>query len=179
MFKMKRARPEQPRQDAPADIHGSKTDDAELPAPARPAGSAAEGLKSKVPPALIPKRRQTAPPDGATIRQQFETVRRYAAEPRHGIGPVAHRSAAEEPAKLVIGREISFKGEIGECETLVVEGKIAANAKCTSLQVRESGTYEGEIEVETAEVSGRIEGRIRVRHRLTIHATGRVSGNVV
>lgn len=183
MFKMKRAQPEEPRQDAPADIHGSKPDDTGLPVQAKPAGPAAgraaEGLKSKVPPALITKRRQTAPPDGATIRQQFETVRRYAAEPRFGIGPEPGHSAAEEPSKLVIGREISFKGQIGDCKTLVVEGKVSANAKCTSLHVLESGVYDGEIEVETAEISGRVEGRIRIRRRLTIHAAGRVSGDVV
>ena len=69
MFKLKRSQPEEPRQDTPAEFQGSKIDNHDSTAQTRSAGPRAEGLKSKVPPALTPKRRQTAAPDGATIRQ--------------------------------------------------------------------------------------------------------------
>ncbi len=178
MFKMKRAQPEEPRQDTPAEIRGSKIDDHDSTAQTRLAGPRAVGLKSKVPPALTPKRRQTAAPDGATIRQQFEAVRRYAAEPGVGFSIQPRHTTAEEPSRLLIGRDIFFKGQIGDCQSLVIEGKVAANAKCRALQVQESGVYEGEIEAETAEVCGRVEGHVRVRGRLTIRTAGRVNGNI-
>ena len=178
MFKMKRAQPEEPRQDTPAEIRGSKIDDHDSTTQTRSAGPRAKGLKSKVPSALTPKRRQTAAPDGATIRQQFEAVRRYAAEPVAGFSPQPRRTTAEEPSRLLIGRDICFKGQIGDCQSLIIEGKVTANAKCRVLQVQESGVYEGEIEVETAEVCGRVEGHVRVRGRLTIRTAGRVNGNI-
>ena len=178
MFKLRRAQPEEPRQDTPAEIQGSKIDNHDSTAQTRSAGPRAEGLKSKVPPALTPKRRQTAAPDGATIRQQFEAVRRYAAEPSVGFSVQPRRTTAEDPSRLLIGRDISFKGQIGDCQSLIVEGKVAANAKCRALQIQESGVYEGEIEAETIEVCGRIEGRVRVRGRLTIRTAGRVNGDI-
>jgi cytoskeletal protein CcmA (bactofilin family) len=79
---------------------------------------------------------------------------------------------------VLIGRAISFNGKIGDCKTLIVEGRVAANAKCDALQVQEAGVYDGEIAVETAEILGRVEGRLRVRGRLTIRAAGQVSGDV-
>ncbi len=179
MFKMKRALPEEPRQDAPAELQGSEIDNHDPTIQARPAGPRADGLKSRVPPALTPKRRQSAAPDGATIRQQFEAVRRYAAEPSVGLSRQPGQAPAEEPSRLLIGRDISFKGQIADCQSLIVEGKVAANAKCRSLQIQESGVYKGEIEAETVEVCGRIEGRVQVRGRLTIRAAGRqLSGEI-
>jgi cytoskeletal protein CcmA (bactofilin family) len=178
MFKLKRAQPEQPGSDAPVDVDDPRAGQSGRPADAKPGGTGLEGLKSRVPPALTPKRRQTPPPDGETIRQQFETVRRYAAESGIAIGLEPRSATTEEPNRLLIGRDISFKGEIGECETLVVEGKVAANSKCRTLHVNETGLYDGEIEAETAEISGRVEGRIRVRGRLSIRAEGQVNGEI-
>ena len=184
MFKSKRARSEETRQDAPSESRGKKADgkkSAGAGAETLKSG-AADALKSKVPPALTPKRKQTTPPDGATIREQFEAVRRYAAEPRVGaglgIGLEPRRSASEDPSRLQIGRGITFKGEIGDCETLVVEGKVSASANCKSFQVQEDGVYDGEMECETAEICGRVEGRIRVRGRLTIRSAGQLSGEI-
>ena len=178
MFKLKRAQPEQPGHDAPVDVDDPRTDENGGPVGTKLEATGLEGLKSRVPPALTPKRRQTPPPDGETIRQQFETVRRYAAESGIAIGLEQRRATTEEPNRLLIGRDISFKGEIGECENLVVEGKVIADAKCRTLHVNESGFYDGEIETETAEIAGRVEGRIRVRGRLSIRTSGQVSGEI-
>ena len=178
MFKMKRAQTEESRQDTLAEIQGSKIDNDDSTAQTRSAEPRAEGLKSKVPLTSSPKRRQTAAPDGATIRQQFEAVRRYAAEPGAGFSLQPRRTTAEEPSRLLIGRDISFKGQIGECQSLIVEGRVAAKAKCRAFQVQESGVYEGEIEAESAEVCGRVEGRVRVRGRLTIRTAGQMNGDI-
>ena len=81
MFKMRRAQAEEPRQDTFAEIQNLEIDNHDFTAQAGPASPRLDGLKLKVPPPVSPTRRQTAAPDGATIRQQFEAVRRYAAEP--------------------------------------------------------------------------------------------------
>ena len=204
MFNSKRARSKEPRELAPGETEDLKAVGKDAAVTLKKAGPGAESLKSagaeslksagaeslksagtnslksKVPPALTPKRRQTTPPDGATIRQQFEAVRRYAAEPRLGvgIGSEPRRGAGEDPSRLLIGRDITFKGQIGDCETLVIEGKVGASAKCHSFQVQEDGVYDGEIECETAEICGRVEGRIRIRGRLTIRSAGQLSGEI-
>ena len=178
MFKMRRAQAEEPRQDTFADNQDLEINDHDFTAQAVPASPRPDGLKSKVPPALSPIRRQTAAPDGATIRQQFEAVRRYAAEPGAAFAHQPTPVIAAEPSTLLIGRDISFKGEISDCQSLVVEGTVVANAKCHAVQIQESGVYEGEIEAETIEVCGHIEGHIRVRGRLTIRSVGRANGNI-
>lgn len=178
MFKTKRARKDQSGQEELGEVQTANTDENGNFGWTASASSAADVLRSKVPHALTPKRRQTEPPDGETIRQQFEAVRRYAAEPRPAFVPEPRRTATEEPSRLLIGRDITFKGEIGQCRTLVVEGNVGANVKCETLQVHEEGNFDGDIEAETAEVCGRVEGRIKIRGRLTIRTAGLVSGDV-
>ena len=178
MFKTKRAYKDEPRHESSAEYPETYVDDDDFTDqdfPARPSG---EGLRSKVPSALSAKKRQTAAPDGETIRQQFETVRRYAAEPGVAAASQPSPTVSDEPSRLLIGRDITFKGEISDCKSLVVEGTVVANAKCASAQILESGFYDGEIEAETIEVCGRIEGHVRARGRLTIRTAGRVHGEI-
>jgi cytoskeletal protein CcmA (bactofilin family) len=46
------------------------------------------------------------------------------------------------------------------------------------IQVAQGGTVSGEVEVETAEITGEFEGKLTVSNRLVVHATGRVKGTV-
>jgi cytoskeletal protein CcmA (bactofilin family) len=178
MFKTKRAYREDPRHDDPAEYPESHLEDDDFLDHDIPENPLGEELRSKVPTAFSARKRQSAAPDGATIRQQFDTVRRYAAEPGAATVSQPIPAVADEPSRLLIGRDITFRGEISDCKSLVVEGTVAANAKCHSVQIQESGFYDGEIEAETIEVSGRIEGKVHVRGRLTIRAAGRVHGEI-
>ncbi|WP_416899620.1 MAG: bactofilin family protein [Minwuia sp.] len=80
---------------------------------------------------------------------------------------------------LVIGREINLKGEIADCERLMVHGSADATlADCKQLTITQSGTLTGTAEVEQAEVEGRFDGEMTVRGRLVIRASGRVHGRI-
>ncbi len=80
--------------------------------------------------------------------------------------------------KLMVGPGIRLKGEITDCDTLVVEGHVEVSAKSRLIEIAETGTIIGDIEVETADVSGRFDGNLNVNERLTIRSTGRVSGKI-
>ncbi len=79
---------------------------------------------------------------------------------------------------LVIGSEIQVKGEIGSCETLVVEGRLEASVEVGSLELAESGMFEGQAEVDEADVAGNFEGELVVRGELLLRPTARVHGKI-
>ncbi len=83
-----------------------------------------------------------------------------------------------EDNRLIVGRNIHLKGEIGSCDTLVVEGRVEASMKSRIIQTAESGVFIGEAEVETAEIRGRFEGSLTANKRLVVHSTGRVVGTI-
>jgi len=93
--------------------------------------------------------------------------------------PGATAAKAPQGRRLVIGEGISLSGEIEACEYLVIEGNVEAALKGASiLEIAESGTFYGTVEINEATVAGRFEGEITVNGRLTITATGSVVGTI-
>lgn len=95
----------------------------------------------------------------------------------HGHGASSANTLPEDN-RLIVGRNIQLKGEIGACDTLVVEGRVEASMKSRIIQTAESGVFIGEAEVETAEIRGRFEGKLTANKQLVVHSTGRVIGTV-
>ncbi|WP_417795721.1 bactofilin family protein [Terasakiella pusilla] len=96
------------------------------------------------------------------------------ATPRRG-----EQRTMQDPRTLTVGREISLRGEITACETLVVEGQV--DAKITDarvLEVASSGVYTGTAHVEEAYISGVFDGDLNAYTTLTVKSGGRVKGNV-
>ncbi|MDF1722734.1 MAG: polymer-forming cytoskeletal protein [Minwuia sp.] len=90
-----------------------------------------------------------------------------------------HDKVNAEPKTLIVGREIRMKGEIGNCEHVLIHGFAeAALSDCRAFEVSQSGTLNGSAEVQSADVSGRFDGTLKVRGRLIIRAGGRVSGDI-
>jgi len=84
-----------------------------------------------------------------------------------------------EGKKLIVGREIVLTGEIRACDRLVVEGRVeAALTDSRAIEIAATGMFKGKAQIDTAEISGHFEGDLIVNHKLTIHSTGRVSGNI-
>lgn len=87
--------------------------------------------------------------------------------------------APEGENRLLVGAHVRLKcAEVGECDTLVVEGALEAAMSARVMRVAERGTFKGSAEVETAEIRGLFEGELTVRDRLVVHATGQVAGSV-
>lgn len=91
----------------------------------------------------------------------------------------APSTSADGAAKLIVGPNIKLKGvEITDCDTLRVEGTVEATMKSRVIEIAEIGAFQGEAEIETAEIHGRFDGSLTVRGKLVIHATGRVNGKI-
>ena len=91
----------------------------------------------------------------------------------------AESQTENQHRKLTVGPGIRLKGEITDSDTLVVEGHVELSAKSRLIEIAETGTVIGDIEVKTADVSGRFDGNLIVNERLTIRSTGRVSGTII
>lgn len=98
--------------------------------------------------------------------------------PGRGASPVTPNAPAGE-RKLTIGRGIAVSGEIESCDHLIVEGTLEAALKGASvLEIAENGTFYGTVDIEEATIAGRFEGDITVHGRLTIRASGTITGSI-
>ncbi|NVK18759.1 MAG: polymer-forming cytoskeletal protein [Methylocystaceae bacterium] len=96
------------------------------------------------------------------------------ATPRRG-----DQRTPQDPRTLTVGREISLRGEITACETLVVEGQVDAKiSDARILEVAEGGVYTGSAHVEEAFISGAFDGELYAYKTLTVKSGGRVKGDV-
>ncbi|MEO8117787.1 MAG: polymer-forming cytoskeletal protein [Rhodoferax sp.] len=87
--------------------------------------------------------------------------------------------ATEGGSKLTVGPNIKLKGvEITDCDTLLVEGLVEATMDSRVIQISERGAFKGSAEIDIAEIHGQFDGNLTVRQKLTIHATGKVTGTV-
>lgn len=88
-------------------------------------------------------------------------------------------SAAASDRRLTIGAGITLSGEIEACDYLLVEGTVEAALKGANvLDIAESGVFYGTVEINEATIAGRFEGDISVNGRLTVTATGTVTGSI-
>ncbi len=93
--------------------------------------------------------------------------------------PPSSSGGASEGKRLLVGRDIVLSGEITTCDQLVVEGRVEATLSDTrAIEIRESGFFKGNAEIDSAEIDGVFEGNLTVRNRLLIHATGKISGKI-
>jgi cytoskeletal protein CcmA (bactofilin family) len=91
----------------------------------------------------------------------------------------APAAAAEGGKRLIVGQGIRLKGEISACDRLIVEGHVEVTLNDTrTVEIKPSGRFIGSCEVEQAEISGSYEGDLTVRGRLSVQASGVVTGNI-
>lgn len=82
-------------------------------------------------------------------------------------------------SRLTVGPNIKLKGvEITDCDTLVVEGSVEATMDSRVIQISERGAFKGSAEIDIAEIRGAFDGKLTVRQKLVIYATGKVTGQI-
>ncbi|MFT8586854.1 bactofilin family protein [Acetobacter papayae] len=90
---------------------------------------------------------------------------------------LAGRKDVAEQRTLVVGRGISVQGSVQDAERLVVEGTVESSMiNAAELVVMPGGLFRGGVEVESAEISGTVDGSLVVRGSLTVRGTGRLLG---
>jgi cytoskeletal protein CcmA (bactofilin family) len=92
-------------------------------------------------------------------------------------GPASAQGQSREN-RMTVGRDIKLKGEISNCDVLVVEGDVEATLEGKMLEVAAGGTFNGTATVESAEIHGDYEGTLTIAGLLRVHGTGRVTGKV-
>lgn len=98
--------------------------------------------------------------------------------------PQAHSAEVKPPSlgegsKLIVGPNIQLKGvEISNCDVLSVEGHVEATVSSRALHIAQPGTFNGQADIEVAEIQGEFTGDLTVRKKLVIQATGKVSGKI-
>lgn len=94
-------------------------------------------------------------------------------------GPSGSETTGDGESRLTIGRGITMSGEIEACDYLLVEGTVEAALKgARALDIAESGTFYGTVEIDNATVAGRFEGDLTVSGRLTVRASGVITGTI-
>ncbi len=81
-------------------------------------------------------------------------------------------------ARMTVGPGIKLKGEVSDCDTLVVEGTVEATLNSEVLEIAEGGTYSGTANVTDAEIHGKFDGELTVTGVLQIRSGGHVTGTV-
>lgn len=101
----------------------------------------------------------------------------YSPSPATSYGQQTART--QDGRRLVVGEGISLSGEIESCDVLIVEGTIEAALKGAKvLDIAETGVFYGTVEIEEATIAGRFEGDLTVNGRLTIRASGSITGAI-
>ena len=90
--------------------------------------------------------------------------------------PWRSRKRARE---VFLGPEIVLSGELKSCDTLVAEGIVdSGRIECRKFILGSAGSCKGEVQAESAMISGRFEGRLIVRAKRVIKSGGQVRGSV-
>ncbi|HBR69992.1 MAG TPA: hypothetical protein DEA55_11515 [Rhodospirillaceae bacterium] len=101
-----------------------------------------------------------------------------AAAPAPSASNIAEKNQNAERT-LTIGAGITMSGEIESCDQLIVEGTIEASLKgARVLEVAETGTFYGTVEIDEAVIAGRFEGDIAVNGRLVLKRTSTITGSI-
>ncbi len=95
------------------------------------------------------------------------------------VGAQSSGQADSNARRLIIGQGITMSGEIESCDLLIVEGTVEAALKGASvLEIAESGMFYGTVEINEATIAGKFEGDLTVNGRLTVRATGSITGAI-
>jgi cytoskeletal protein CcmA (bactofilin family) len=121
----------------------------------------------------------TAAPKPAAQPFRADIPRRVVDIPGAQRRPERMLSLDDEANRLTVGRNICLSGEITACQKLVVEGQVEAQlTDAQVIEVAPTGYFRGNAEVDEAEISGRFEGTLVARQKLTIRKGGRIDGSV-
>lgn len=103
---------------------------------------------------------------------------RIADIPGAPLQPQGPGKADSEGKRLIVGRDIHLKGEITSCDKLIVEGRVEASlTNARVIEIAPSGFFKGDAQVEEADISGRFEGELVAKIKLTVRSEGRISGS--
>ena len=129
------------------------------------------------------RRAPTVVVEGTRRNVPNKTVVFHPDVPRGAPDPVpadAPGRVESDPKRLTVGRETTISGgTVLDCERLTVEGTVEATMPDGRLlEIVKGGVFKGTVTVDSADIAGTFEGELKVKRRLFIRASGRVSGTI-
>lgn len=78
----------------------------------------------------------------------------------------------------IISAGSKLEGSIETTGTLIVDGSVTGNIRCSSLEILQGGSLEAKVEAEDVSVAGCFEGEMICNGKLTVLSKGKVIGDV-
>ncbi len=116
-------------------------------------------LKSKIL-SLISDNSQEGDDSGNYISKKFETL-----------------SASFKSSPTIIARDLKFQGDIVASGMIEIEGSVAGSINGGSIILREEGSIEGQVSVESASIRGKFRGDLKAKS-VNIFSTAEVVGTI-
>jgi cytoskeletal protein CcmA (bactofilin family) len=103
-----------------------------------------------------------------------------AATDAEAAGLAAAPSAAGRLSVIVLGKTLSFKGELSAEEDMILFGRVEGSIRhSAALTVGMGGTVVGNIRARVVTIKGTVEGDVEASESITITPTGNVVGDVI
>ena len=120
------------------------------------------------------------PNDTSSVASFSPTVARRTSPLPGGVA-IPNRGDAgrrgDSPKQLIVGRDIVLSGQIAACESLIVEGRVEAElSDSRRIEITETGSFKGNVEIDDAVIGGLFQGELTVRNKLKVAAGGRIEG---
>ncbi len=91
----------------------------------------------------------------------------------------AGSAGASGEIKAILGKGSEFEGKLKFEGTVRVDGKFKGEVQSQgTLIIGEHALIEGDVDVDTAIVAGKVEGNISAKTRLELHAPAKLTGNI-
>ena len=78
----------------------------------------------------------------------------------------------------IISAGSKLEGSIETAGTLIVDGSVTGNIKCSALEILKDGNLEAKVEAEDVSVAGSFQGEMICNGKLTVLSQGKVIGDV-
>lgn len=131
------------------------------------------------PPAAPASTPATARPAGFFSSAPGSASPAVGAPPSFSAGEDRDGTGDAKESKLTVGPNIKLKGvEITNCDVLFIDGVVEATLDSKLIQISEQGSFNGTANIDVAEIRGTFDGDLTVRNKLTVFATGKVTGKI-
>lgn len=101
----------------------------------------------------------------------------FSKKPAPTARPLPGKSAMANATFSVLGADTAIKGDISASVDLHIDGRVEGDIACASLVQGESSEITGNVQAESARLSGLVRGSIRARE-LVVLKSARIMGDV-
>ncbi|CAM9803008.1 unnamed protein product, partial [Discosporangium mesarthrocarpum] len=95
------------------------------------------------------------------------------------VGGIPVAATSSNRKSLKIGSNVRFRGDVMECDSILLLGRLEGFVETKRLIILEGGRFVGDAKVEEADVHGSLDGTLEATRRLVVRSTGTVCGTVI